>query len=108
MVERIESNQESQLRRALLALKEMRARLEASERARTEPIAILGFGCRFPGSANTPDEFWQLLANRRDTITEVPPDRWDADTYFDAAEYQQTRNELEARALAEGETVTTG
>jgi phthiocerol/phenolphthiocerol synthesis type-I polyketide synthase C len=42
-----------------------------------EPIAIIGIGCRFPG-ADGPTAFWRLLSDGVDTITEVPPDRWDA------------------------------
>ena len=41
-----------------------------------EPIAIIGIGCRFPGGANDPASFWQLLRNGVDAIGEVPPDRW--------------------------------
>jgi 6-methylsalicylic acid synthase len=44
----------------------------------TEPIAIVGMGCRFAGGANSPDEFWDLLINGRDAISEVPAERWDA------------------------------
>jgi acyl transferase domain-containing protein/NADPH:quinone reductase-like Zn-dependent oxidoreductase/acyl carrier protein len=44
-----------------------------------EAIAIVGVGCRFPGNANTPDAFWQLLLNGTDAVTEVPHDRWDVD-----------------------------
>jgi acyl transferase domain-containing protein/surfactin synthase thioesterase subunit len=52
-----------------------------SERAR-EPIAIIGMACRFPGAKNLED-FWQLLETGTDAITEVPPDRWDVDAYYD-------------------------
>ena len=45
------------------------------------PIAIIGLGCRFPG-ANSPDTFWQLLQSGRDAIRQVPPDRWDANTFY--------------------------
>ena len=38
-----------------------------------EDIAIIGMGCRFPG-ANNPVEFWQLLREGRDAITQS--DRW--------------------------------
>ncbi|MEO0946631.1 MAG: MupA/Atu3671 family FMN-dependent luciferase-like monooxygenase [Cyanobacteria bacterium J06641_5] len=51
--------------------------------ATAEPIAIIGIGCRFPGGADTPEAFWQLLQDGRDAIAEVPKDRWDIDTYFD-------------------------
>jgi len=39
----------SPLKRALLALDEMKARLDAAERQQREPIAIIGLGCRIPG-----------------------------------------------------------
>ncbi|WP_437786899.1 SDR family NAD(P)-dependent oxidoreductase [Sorangium sp. So ce1097] len=47
-----------------------------------EPIAIVGLGCRFPGGADDPDTFFQLLLEGRDAITEVPKDRWDIDAYY--------------------------
>ncbi|MBN1219683.1 MAG: thioester reductase domain-containing protein [Anaerolineae bacterium] len=69
----------SPLKRALLTLEEMEAKLNAAERAATEPIAIVGLACRFPGGANNPDAFWQLLQNGFDAISEVPPARWIVD-----------------------------
>jgi amino acid adenylation domain-containing protein/FkbM family methyltransferase len=41
-----------------------------------EPIAILGYDCRFPGG-ETPEAFWQLLCEARCAVGPVPPDRWD-------------------------------
>jgi acyl transferase domain-containing protein len=72
----------SPVKSALLELREMRAKLEAAERARTEPIAVVGLGCRFPGAAN-PDAFWELLCAGTDAIGEVPADRWNVDAYYD-------------------------
>ncbi len=43
-----------------------------------EPIAVIGIGCRFPGGADGPQEYWRLLAEGRDAVTEVPADRWRA------------------------------
>jgi 6-methylsalicylic acid synthase len=43
----------------------------------TEPIAIVGMGCRFPGDVTSPSVFWQSLVDGMDAIGEVPPDRWD-------------------------------
>src|SRR5207247_298790 len=48
-----------------------------------EPIAIVGMGCRFPGGADSPAAFWELLRTAVDAVREVPPDRWDIDAYYD-------------------------
>jgi len=53
-------------------------------RAGAEPLAVVGVGCRFPGGADTPERFWQLLRDGVDAITEVPADRWDAAALYDA------------------------
>ena len=78
-------NQESSttLKRALRAVKDLQTKLEASEYSRHEPIAIIGMGCRFPGGVETPEDFWTLLHQGIDAITEVPPDRWDIGQYYD-------------------------
>ncbi len=47
-----------------------------------EPIAIIGLGCRFPGTASA-DGFWQQLHDRRDSITEVPLERWNPSVHYD-------------------------
>ena len=76
-------NTSQQLKHALLALKEARARLEAANQTQREPIAIVGMACRFPGSANTLQAFWNMLRQGEDGIGEIPPDRWASDTYYD-------------------------
>jgi acyl transferase domain-containing protein/acyl-CoA synthetase (AMP-forming)/AMP-acid ligase II/acyl carrier protein len=50
--------------------------------ANEEPIAVIGIGCRFPGAIN-PDEFWQLLRDGVDAVSDVPTARWDADAFYD-------------------------
>lgn len=51
----------------------------------TQPdaIAIIGIGCRLPGGVHGPASFWQLLQNGVDAITEIPPDRWSIQKFFD-------------------------
>ncbi|MHB1426550.1 MAG: type I polyketide synthase, partial [Gemmataceae bacterium] len=48
-----------------------------------EPLAIIGIGCRFPGKANDPVSFWELLANGTDAVTEVPAARWNKKSFYD-------------------------
>lgn len=77
------SNTLSPTKRALKALKDMQAKLDAVVSAKSEPLAVVGIGCRFPGDADSPEAFWELLREGRDAVTEIPPDRWDADAYYD-------------------------
>nr|AIU56842.1 anatoxin-a synthetase E polyketide synthase [Cuspidothrix issatschenkoi RM-6] len=53
------------------------------ENPQQEPIAIIGMGCRFPGQADTPEAFWQLLRNGVNAVTDVSSSRWDLDRYYD-------------------------
>jgi acyl transferase domain-containing protein len=51
--------------------------------SRNEPIAITGIGCRFPGGAHGAADFWKLLCDGTDAITEVPADLWNAEAFYD-------------------------
>ncbi|MFI1308543.1 type I polyketide synthase, partial [Streptomyces sioyaensis] len=56
----------------------------AASASTDEPIAIVGMSCRFPGGVNTPEEFWELLAEGRDGISPFPDDRgWHVDDIYD-------------------------
>jgi 3-oxoacyl-(acyl-carrier-protein) synthase/NAD(P)-dependent dehydrogenase (short-subunit alcohol dehydrogenase family)/SAM-dependent methyltransferase len=64
------------LQRSVVAIRELRSRLDRAEQARTEPIAIVGIGCRFPGGSDGPERFWSMLREGRDAIVPVPEGRW--------------------------------
>lgn len=49
----------------------------------SEPIAIIGMACRFPGESNTPEAFWQLLRQGKDALSTIPAERWDVDAFYD-------------------------
>jgi acyl transferase domain-containing protein len=81
MTDRIAKLSEKQ--RYMLLLKEMEKKLELAQQRDQEPIAVVGIGCRFPHTVRGPEEFFQLLHNGVDAISEVPPDRWNIDEYYD-------------------------
>lgn len=67
---------------ALHKIDDLTARLELAEKSSTEPIAVVGMGCRFPGAVDNPERFWELLRDGRNGIVRVPAERWDADAYY--------------------------
>jgi len=68
---------------ALSAIKQLRHRVEELEAARSEPIAVVGMGCRFAPDIDSPEAFWELLARGGNAIGEIPAERWDNDFYYD-------------------------
>src|SRR6201997_898601 len=47
------------------------------------PVAVIGMACRLPGGIDSPEQLWEALVRGDDLVTEIPPDRWDADEYYD-------------------------
>ncbi len=48
-----------------------------------EPIAIIGLGCRLPNGIENPTQYWEFLVDGGDGVREVPPERFDIDSWFD-------------------------
>lgn len=47
----------------------------------SDAVAIIGYACRFPGGADTPEAFWSLLDSETDAIESVPVKRgWPVET----------------------------
>jgi acyl transferase domain-containing protein/acyl carrier protein/2-polyprenyl-3-methyl-5-hydroxy-6-metoxy-1,4-benzoquinol methylase len=85
----------SALKRALIAIDDLQARLAAAERFRREPIAVIGIGCRFPGGATGPDRFWRNLLDGLDAVGEIPPERWSGSSRSD-----EERKQISVREAA--------
>jgi polyketide synthase 5 len=50
---------------------------------RVTPVAVIGMACRLPGGIESPELLWEALIRGDDFVTEIPPDRWDAEEYYD-------------------------
>ena len=46
-------------------------------------IAIVGMACIYPGARNM-EEFWQNIVSGKNSVTEVPDERWNKELYYDA------------------------
>jgi acyl transferase domain-containing protein/pimeloyl-ACP methyl ester carboxylesterase len=69
-----EDRRDAAVRRAIAEIRELRATVAAGERARNEPIAIVGMACRLPG-ADDPAALWELVRTGTDMVTEMPSSR---------------------------------
>ncbi|KAI6383075.1 hypothetical protein MCOR25_000263 [Pyricularia grisea] len=47
-----------------------------------ELVAIIGYALRFPGGANTPSKFWELLTNGRDVSRKPDPNRLNLSKFY--------------------------
>ncbi|VVJ19506.1 Modular polyketide synthase [Amycolatopsis camponoti] len=74
------------LRQSMMDNERLKADNQKLTAAMSEPIAIIGMGCRYPGGVTTPSELWDLVAGGTDAIGEFPDDRgWDTAAIFDPA-----------------------
>ncbi|HET7418181.1 MAG TPA: SDR family NAD(P)-dependent oxidoreductase [Solirubrobacterales bacterium] len=79
--------------------KALRTSLKEAERLRqqnqqllgrqSEPIAIVGMSCRYPGGAGSPQGLWELLAAGGSAIGDFPDDRgWELEGLYDLSPEQ--------------------
>ncbi|MFJ9784785.1 type I polyketide synthase [Amycolatopsis sp. NPDC101161] len=74
------------LRQSMMDNERLKADNQKLTAAMSEPIAIIGMGCRYPGGVTTPSQLWDLVAGGTDAVGEFPEDRgWDTAALFDPA-----------------------
>src|SRR5271167_3304193 len=83
MVDQLQHATEA-LRKALVQVERLKRTNRALLERSSEPIAIVGMSCRFPGGVDSPESLWQMVADGRDVMSDFPNDRgWDVAGLFD-------------------------
>ena len=66
-------------------------------------IAIIGYSCKFPGGANSPDSFWEILENGVDVVSEISESRFDTALFYSEAKDEAGKMYTKNAALLEGD-----
>ncbi|MFD0185782.1 polyketide synthase, partial [Streptomyces sp. NPDC127133] len=78
------------LRRYLRQVTDALSQAERRLAKYSEPIAITGMACRFPGGSDSPEQLWDLVANGSDAMGPYVTDRgWSLSAQTDSAEPHQ-------------------
>ena len=68
----LSENEQSIQTRVFKALSEAKEKLKAFESQQSEPLAIVGLGCRFGHNIATPESFWSFLKAGKNNLREIP------------------------------------
>ena len=60
----------------------MQAVTQTLKMSQKKSIAVVGIGCRLPGNANHPDQLWRNLLDGKDSVVQVPEDRWNLKSFY--------------------------
>jgi acyl transferase domain-containing protein len=86
MSEQLQQMQEL-LQKSLIKIKKLESELAAKDSEEklspiAKPIAIIGTGVRLPNQINSTKKLWQLLLDKKSTVSKIPIDRFNVDEIF--------------------------
>ncbi len=74
---------QQQLKDALVAIKKLKSGLISEKNKKHEPIAVIGMAMRLPGHVYNAKDYWKLLFDGVDAISDIPESRFDAKSLYD-------------------------
>ncbi|RMD44214.1 hypothetical protein DV735_g784, partial [Chaetothyriales sp. CBS 134920] len=48
----------------------------------TEPVVVVGTGCRFPGGIDSQSKLWEMICSQRDLLLPIPESRFNAKGFY--------------------------
>uniref|UniRef100_UPI000ABD5B80 beta-ketoacyl synthase N-terminal-like domain-containing protein n=1 Tax=Nocardia lijiangensis TaxID=299618 RepID=UPI000ABD5B80 len=72
------------LKRSIADARDARERLREVEGRLSEPVAIVGMGCRYPGGVGSPEQLWRIVSDEVDAVAGLPEDRGWREDLFDS------------------------
>ncbi|ETS80428.1 hypothetical protein PFICI_07957 [Pestalotiopsis fici W106-1] len=72
-------------------------------RLEQEPIAVIGMAFKFPGGADSPDNLWNVLANKKCVATKFPNDRFNIDAFSETSRKKDNTIKTDEAHFLEGD-----